>query len=377
MPKGTLYASEAVRLRDERTGVAIWQMTAHPSIQHHLYFLTSSMTPDGKRLIFTSYRTGSPNFFAVGFPRGDIVQLTDGEGIHGFSGVLDPTGETLYFTRKGEVRSLDLVTLEERVLADYGEGQLGECDLNTDGSLLVTAMKRGGLSQIVVTKTDGSGGAVIAESPRTIIHPQFHPTDTTLIEYASDPAPRMWTIRADGSENTLLWNHDNSEFLVHETFLGKGDDLVVVRWPYALQRFSLASRQMTTIAAFNAWHIAPSRDGRYVLCDTAHPDIGIQLVCVETGARKTLCYPDSSNRGTQWRQDRYALAEDFARASLAEERAKNLSWMEMKSDSVYGPQWTHPHPSFGADERTVVFTSDRTGHPQVYVAEIPEGFFDF
>lgn len=377
MPKGTLYPSEAVRLRDEQTGVTLWQITSHPSIQHHLYFLTSSMTPDGKRLVFTSYRTGSPNFYAVGFPQGDIVQLTDAEGIHGFSGILDESGETLYFTRDGEVRSLDLVTLREHVLSCHEGGQLGECDLNVDGTLLVTAMKRDGRSYLVVTRTDGSGSEIIVESPGTLIHPQFHPKDPTLIEYARDPAPRMWTIRADGSENTLLWNHDNTEFLVHETFLGDGEDLIVVRWPYALQRFSLASRRMSVIAAFNAWHISSSRDGCYVLCDTAHPDIGVQLVRVETGTRKTLCYPKSSNGGTQWQFDRYALAADFARASVAQERAQSLSWMEMKVEPVYGPQWTHPHPSFGAGERTVVFTSDRTGHPQVYVAEIPDDFYDF
>ena len=45
--------------------------------------------------------------------------------------------------------------------------------------------------------------------------------------------------------------------------------------------------------------------------------------------------------------------------------------MEMKVDTVYGPQWTHPHPSFSPDETAVVYTSDVSGHSQVYVAVIP------
>ena len=57
--------------------------------------------------------------------------------------------------------------------------------------------------------------------PRTVIHPQFHPRDPDLILYAQDPAPRMWTVRADGSEKTCLYEHGNGEFLVHETFLGE------------------------------------------------------------------------------------------------------------------------------------------------------------
>ncbi len=51
-----------------------------------------------------------------------------------------------------------------------------------------------------------------------------------------------------------------------------------------------------------------------------------------------------------------------------------LSWMENAADTVYGPQWTHPHPSWSTDETKVAFASDRTGTTQVYVADIPYGF---
>ena len=181
----------------------------------------------------------------------------------------------------------------------------------------------------------------------------------------------MWTIRRDGSENTCLYLHGNEEFLVHETFLGEaGEELIVVRWPYALRRFHLARREFRDIARFNAWHIASTRDGRRVLCDTVHPDVGLQLVDVETGERETLCFPRSSCRGSQWARDRYALADDFTAARQAAEREANLSWMEMKADTVYGPQWTHPHPSFSPSENWVVYTSDRTCHPQVYAVEL-------
>jgi hypothetical protein len=98
------------------------------------------------------------------------------------------------------------------------------------------------------------------------------------------------------------------------------------------------------------------------------------LVEVATGARRRICLTESSSQGTQWRTSRYALAEDFAAARSAA-KTEALSWMEVATDTVYGPQWTHPHPSFSPDEQMVVFTSDRGGHPQVYVAEIPEESF--
>jgi Tol biopolymer transport system component len=129
------------------------------------------------------------------------------------------------------------------------------------------------------------------------------------------------------------------------------------------------TREIRTIAEFNAWHIAPNRAGTQVLCDTNHPDLGLQIVDVASGSWRTICQSRSSNQGTQWRTSRYALAADFAAARSAA-KSTNLSWMETDSDTVYGPQWSHPHPSWSSDESKIAFASDRTGVAQVYVAEL-------
>lgn len=370
--KASVHASELKEFRDPQTGAQIYQLTQNTSINHNLYFLTPSFTPDQKQVVFTSYRSGKPNFFKVGFPDGDIVQVTDADSVHGYSGVISKAGTELFYTQGDTIKAIHLETFEERLLAEFPEGSLGECSVSADERFIVTAMKRNDRSHITVTATDGSGGEVIYTSPdQTIIHPQFHPKHADLIAYSGDPAPRMWTINRDGTENRSLYAHDNNEFLVHETFLGSADELIVTHWPYALRRLSLDTLQMQTISDFNAWHIASNRDGTQVLCDTVHPDIGLRLVDVESGEHTPICYPQSSSSGSQWKTDRYALAEDWAAAQQADDREKTLSWMEMKVDTVYGPQWTHPHPSFSPDEKAVVYTSDVSGHSQVYVALVP------
>jgi hypothetical protein len=372
MAKGSVLPGEVVARRDPETGVRLWQVTNDASINHNFYFLTPSMTPDGASVLFASNRGGATNFYQAGFPQGDIRQLTDGDEIHGYSATLGGNGATLYFTQGGEVRALDMASLEERVLADFGAASLGECSLNATESLLVTALKRDGAFHLAVIATDGTDSRIIKTSERTLIHPQFHPSQADLIAYSSDPAPRMRMIRADGSGDELLWQHGNDEFIVHETFLGE-DELILVRWPYALQRFSLASRQMTEVAAFNAWHIVPTRDGRYLVADTVHPDIGLQLVSLESGLKTTLCLPQSSSQGSQWRHDRYAEASAWAPKEEDDGAERDaLSWMEIGTDTVYGPQWSHPHPAWSHDERYVVYTSDHDGAPQVHVAEVPE-----
>ena len=369
MAKGDRTPSEHSLTRDEETGAAVHQITNHPSINHPAYFLTSSFTRDQSALLFTSYRTAEAQLFEAGYPDGPIRQLTDGPAVHPFSATLGSGGD-VFFVRGGQIWALDRESLEERLVAEY-DGQLGECSLSRDGDWFVAACRRPDSWGLAVGRTDGKLRDFIAFE-RTVIHPQYCPVDAEWIEFAADPAPRMHRVRRDGSDLDCLYRHGNDEFVVHETFLGLSRDLVFTVWPKALKTMDWDSGAIQTIAEFNAWHITPNRAGTKILCDTVHPDVGLQLVDVASGERATLCHPRASSQGTQWKTSRYALAEDWAAARASAEKEKALSWMEMATDSVYGPQWTHPHPSFSPDEKLVAFASDRTGHTQVYVCEIPK-----
>ena len=367
MGKGSLYPPELAEHRDRATGARVVQLTNHPSINHPAYFLRSSFTPDGTAAIFTSYRTGTAQLFEAGFPGGAIRQLTGGPAIHPFSAAIHPTGRRVFFVRGGEIWELDRASLTERLVAAFPGAQLGECSPDARGDWLAAAIKQGGQCGVVVGRADGRDWRLIP-FPRTVIHPQFHPLEPEWIEFAGDPAPRMHRVRRDGTGLECLYQHGNDEFVVHETFLGGTGDLVFTVWPRTLARMDWTTREIRAITVFNAWHIAPNRAGTLVLCDTNHPDEGIFLIDAATGVRQQVCLSESSNQGSQWKRSHYALAEDFAAAR--EVKSEALSWMEVATDTVYGPQWTHPHPAFSNDERRITFASDRTGYPQVYVAEI-------
>lgn len=364
--KGVRFPSELSESVCRATGRTILQLTSQPCINHATYFLQSSFTPDQQAMIFVSYRAnGQAQLFEVRpFPDGPIRQLTDGTPIHPFSPAIHPDGSRIFFVRKGGIWFLRLDTLEETCVTDFDGAQLGECSLASDGEWITAAAKRGSQSGIVTGRADGSGWRFI-EFPRTVIHPQFHPLDPEWIEFAGDPAPRMHRVRRDGTGIECLYEHGNNEFVVHETFLGRTGDLVYTVWPYALWRMNWNTRERTRITEFNAWHITPDPAGARILCDTNHPDLGLFLIDAATGEREQVCLSEASNGGSQWRTSRYALAEDFAAARSAA-KSGALSWMEVATDTVYGPQWTHPHPSFSPDGGTVVFASDKSGHPQVY-----------
>jgi oligogalacturonide lyase len=334
------------------------QITDGPAINHPTYFLQSSFFPGGREMFFTSYRTGAPQLFETSLVTGETRQLTNGAPIHPFSPALHPDGKTIVVTRGGGLWAGD------RRIVDVAGAEFGECSIDRDGEWLTVAYKRAGQCGLAVGRFDGSGWREIP-FPRTVIHPQFHPLEPEWIEFAGDPAPRMHRVRRDGSGLECLYQHGNDEFLVHETFLRTSGDLVFTVWPRAVCRMDWTTREIRTIVEYNAWHIAPDRRGERILCDTNHPDEGLQVIDVATGARTKLCDSLSSNQGTQWKKSSYAVAADFADAR------KNLSWMENAADTVYGPQYTHPHPSWSFEEDQVAFASDRTGVTQVYVVEIP------
>jgi hypothetical protein len=338
----------------------------HPS--NATYFLQQSFLPGDHDLMVISYQTGTPQIFEVSLDSGAMRQLTSGPGIHPFSAAQHPNQKDIVFTRRDSLCAVDRGTLQERVVTRCDGASIGECSISPDGEFLTAAFRRGDERGLLLARWDGGTAQTIA-FPRTVIHPQFHPLDPAWIEFAGDPAPRMHRVKRDGSGLECLYQHDNDEFVVHETFLGQTGDLVFTVWPKRLCRMDWSTRRVSTIAEFNAWHIAPDRAGERVLCDTNHPDTGIQIVQVADGSRIAVCESKSSNRGSQWLTSRYAVKEDFDRARAGQ--GTSLSWMEADNDTVYGPQCTHPHPSWSRDEKQIVFTSDYTGTPQVYVTEIP------
>ncbi|MDZ7637019.1 MAG: hypothetical protein U5J83_01980 [Bryobacterales bacterium] len=358
--KGATFPPEHASFDDPATGARIHQLTAHPSTNHLSYFLQSSFTPDSRHVIFTSYRSGEAQIYEAGFPEGPIRQLSGGAPVHAYSPTLTPDGEDLYFVRGGGIWRLQRANLGETKVMEMEGAQLGECTLGDGGRWLTAAYKRGSEQGIVAGRADGMDWRSIPFS-RTVIHPQFHPLEPEWIEFAGDPAPRMHRVKRDGTGMECLLENPFEEWLTHETFLGSTGDLIFVHWKHALYRMDWTTREISRVTVYPVWHVSPNLDGRRVLCDTNLPDEGIFEIEVSSGARRAVCRPEATNGGSQWMESKPA--------DWKSKDSSALSWLEVPLDSIYGPQWTHPHPCYGPGERTVTFTSDRSGHAQVYVAE--------
>jgi oligogalacturonide lyase len=201
---------------------------------------------------------------------------------------------------------------------------------------------------IVDTQT---GHAQVILRRDTIAHMQFCPDDNTLLFYAGPLTDRVWVIQRDGSGNRRLYQRAPGEWITHETWIPGSRELAFADWPKGVRAIHADSGQERRVASFNAWHPVCSRDGRWMVADTNFPDIGIQLFDPHdgVGAPTTLCYPEASSMGEHW-------AGPFP--------------YEHGPIRVNAPQHTHPHPSFSPDGRFILYTSDRTGHAQLYELDL-------
>lgn len=339
---------------DEKTGQRVRQVTSHPSIHHHPFFLASAYDDRMTRLFFVSHRLGYPALFSERNSDGALEQWTDRSDLDEWSMVPSPDGRFLYYTAGGSGYRVHLETGEHEHLVSFPEhtplamggvaGDMGTTALSRDGQYWAVHYKENNQKTLAVIDT-GTGRSRIVTRGSAIGHIQFCPDDPDLIAYAGPHVARMRLASRTQGNDRLLHEQAPGQWLTHEVWLPGRRELAVVDWPRRILGVSVDTGETRTIANFNAWHLAPSRDGRYLVADTNHPDIGIQIVDLETGSRRTLCHPQATNQGEHWKGPFPYGAGPV---------------------KVYAPQHTHPHPSFSPDGERVVFTSNRSNHSQVY-----------
>ena len=362
MAKGTVHSSESRTFYDRGTGTRIRQVTAASALHHHPFFIIPAYDDAMQRLIFVSYRTGTPQVFAEERATGELRQLTDRPDLGEWSVHPSHNGEAVFFTAGTSGWRLDLDTLEERELVNFTatamkeEGMvaaaMGTTALSHDDKWWAVKFNIGKEAALAIVDTDTGKHDIILQRD-SIAHLQFCPDDDNLLYYAGPLTDRVWVIHRDGSGNRRLYtqNVEKKEWITHETWIPGTRELAFVDWPRGVRCINVdtgAERQVTT---FNAWHAISNPAGTRMVADTNFPDIGIQTFDPRDGIGEpqTLCYPNASSIGEHWNGP-FPYADGPIQ--------------------VYAPQHTHPHPSFSPDGQHIVFTSDRSGYAQIYEATI-------
>jgi oligogalacturonide lyase len=351
--KGSVYPSETRWLTDAATGRRIRQVTDHPSIHHHPFFFVPPWDDAMRRLIFVSHRTGKPQLFAEVDNR--IVQLTQREDLSEWSFHPSHDGRFVVFVAGTQAARLDLETLKEDVLAEFGNVEMrekgmvgaamGTTTLSRDDRWWAIPVRTGKATRFFVVDTLSGNADVILERD-TIGHPQFCPDDPTLIFYAGPLTDRLWLVNRDGTGNRRLWQREHAlQWITHESWIRGRRELAFVDWPHGMRAVQVDTGELRWITRFPAWHAHPDASGRWFVCDTNFPDIGLHRFDAGEDRAQKLCEPRSSSVGAHW-------AGPFP--------------YNDGPRKVYAPQHTHPHPRPSPDGRRVLYTSDAGGHAQLY-----------
>ena len=359
MGKGATFRREDRVGVDRRSGRTVRQITSHPSIHHHPFFFVPAYDRAMTKLIFVSYRGGSPQIFYEDRASGDLVQATDRADLADWSISPSADGRLVYFTAGTSAWRVNLDTFEEEQLADFGAVEMrekgmvgaamGTTALSASGRFWAVPVKSGPVTRFVLIDTQRKTSTVFLERD-TIGHPQFCLDDEDLILYAGPLTDRVWVTDRSGIHNRRLYaREDRMQWVTHEVWVPGRRAVAFVDWPRGTRLIDAATGEAKWITRFPAWHAAPSDDGGRFVCDTNFPDRGLHIYAVDGDAdgkdALAVCSSEATNEGAHW-------GGPFP--------------YNDGPVGVEARQHTHPHPRFAPDASRVVFTSDRTGHAQVY-----------
>jgi oligogalacturonide lyase len=377
---------------DARTGASIRRITSAPAIHHHPFFMIPAYDHAMQWTVFASARTGTPQIFVEIRATGELLQLTDRPDLGDWSIHPSHDGNYVYFTAGSGGWRVHIPSGKEEQLVDFGElaaqaepaspgvtvatqggggrtprsavamreqgmvgAAMGTTALSHDDRYWAVKFNVGKAANLAIVDTSTGQSKIILQRD-TVAHLQFCPDDNNLLFYAGPLTDRVWVIQRDGSGNRRLYKRAPGEWITHETWIPGTRELAIVDWPNGVRAIHVDSGVERQVCRFNAWHPVSDPSGKRMVADTNFPDNGIQLFDARAtdgengvGAPIPIAYPEASSMGAHW-------AGPFP--------------YENGPIEVNAPQHTHPHPSFSADGRYVLYTSDRTGFAQLYELDL-------
>lgn len=340
-------------------GVTVRQVTNHPSIHHHPFFFVDAWDAAQSFLLLISHRTGKPQIYIEPEPGADLVQLTDEPALAEWSVIPSKDGGWIYFVSGQEGKRVSPRHGTVETLAYFGSAQMREAGmvgaamgttaLSASGRYWAVPVRSGEVSRFWMVDTLSQTADVFLEQP-TIGHPQFCPDDEDLILYAGPMTDRVWVTDRSGNHRRIFRRTHDLQWITHEVWRPGHRTVLFVDWPNGMGEIDPQTGAVKSVTSFPVWHGAPDTAGKRLVCDTNFPDRGVHILDLSGSEDPVfVTEPDASSQGGHW--------------------AKPFPYNNGPV-KVYAPQHTHPHPRFSPDGRRIVFTSDASGHAQVFVAEL-------
>jgi hypothetical protein len=337
MAIGEPLGMERIEFKDLQTRAHIVQLTSNVTMSMNLYFEETPFTPDGESVIFRSrrgtLRSNPWDLYRVNTDGSNLIQLTDTDRFA--DAVLSLDGERAFYCAGKELRSVRLADGTDELVRDF-EGAQAVHEMTIGGEFVFMRVVYADDNHHLVRV------AVNGNVCETIMESGFfgHLTASQSGRFLSwvglnDEGTRVGTWRVMRSDGTGERAWPVQEWS-HSSWVGSTDRMQGgLLPPERALSWMHAEDEAHEIIAQGAYfvHSSATPDGEWIVSDTNWPNIGLQLVHIPSGRWDTICLDQSS----------------------------------------FGhPQYTHPHPVISADGYKVLYNSDKTGIPQVYIVNVPD-----
>jgi hypothetical protein len=359
------------RWRDPDTGVKVLRLTSLPLVNSHIYPEAPISTPDGRRFIFcrSDPAERETRYWVADLETRRIRQVTDEAGAS--APMMTADGRWWIYSVGDRVMRMDPRTFEREEIMTFpgeiGGDALGIWSLSHCGTRALVYCRR---------RTERPGFAMVDLERRTARVVFEHPDRPGHMQYCRGRNYRVMTqvndgIRFDAEGNCVQLVGENGASL----WVGNDDGT-------GFERLNAGGSPLEHVQGHECW---VGREERAIL--TLHyrarvedPWIQGKIVTIAPGEKEYrvvgegegFTHIHTSPDGRWWVSDCNRTARVFV-GSVETGRYK----LFVNTGASFGSaQYTHPHPFFLGDGKSVGWNSDVTGVPHVYVARIPDGFMD-
>lgn len=348
-------------LRDSRTGRELWRVSPadRPCAAGYMYI--TSFTPDERYLVYVADIGGSKQLYRLEIATGETLQLTEFERPRALGGWnLHPSGSEVFAWDGSRCVAIHIETLEERIALDpsrhdWLRNPEGSPMFSPSGKYFSLWFTHGPDHRGVARAAcDGSGAEEVFRRDSRLNHVQYCPASDDLVSFVAQPDLQNDFWRSD-RERAHVWLVDCRTKTAEPVLIApKGFRVTHSYWSPGGERIYYHRKTVPTwVPTWIGWkdvktgetrefygsetvrlgHSFATRDEKWVVTDSQDPGTNpLVLIELASGRGEVLCWPDSRNREN--------------------------------APGVFG---NHVHPSFSPSGRYVLFTSDSTGIPQVYL----------
>ena len=370
--KRTRVDATAAVSPDPLTGRLKWRLT-DPKILHHLpHYHHRFIAKNNSFMLVASERSGSRQIYRMNLPEGDMVQLTDGPGVHSYSPTFDRKEKKFFLLQGNELKSVSSRSGVDRRVYRTPAGwrmtghlsvsdnaryaavvEMKEEDWVDDG--LEEQFKARPQCRIQLVDLRRGRAELLVQENQWLAHPQFRPRSRDLLYCHEGPwgevDARLWLMTPAAKRPISLRPRHGEEQLGHEYWSAYGHEVCYVFYPDASGRdatvrcvnTSTREERVLSLCTKFGWLVGNHDDSAIIGASRAVTGPNIYVLFPRLRREITICEHDSSAKP-------YPIAGARGIDSCA----------------------ACPEPVFSPDSQLIYFVSDREGKPAIYRTQVPD-----